>query len=393
MTQFSVKSLDKIIYLDNGATSFPKPPCVTRAVIDYMENVGANPGRSGHELSMNAGEILYKTRKALANVYGVRNPMRVIMCSNGTDALNLAIHGCLKNGDHVVTTSMEHNSVIRPLNDLQEKGEVEISIAKGGKYGLVSPDDIGALIRPNTRMVVVNHISNVNGVIQSIGEIGRVCRERGVLFLVDASQSAGVVPFSIDDNRVDLVALTGHKALYGPTGTGALILSDSFNYKSIKPLKQGGTGSSSDSDIQPEFLPDCFESGTLNMVGISGLLAGLTYLKDLDGGLAGVTSHKERLVKYFIEKSRKKIKGFISYSDKEFYKSGVVSFRIEGRSISELSTILNEENEIMCRQGLHCAPLAHKTLGTYPEGTIRFSFGLFNTTSQIDRVLDILEEL
>lgn len=393
MIKSPVESSDRKIYLDNGATSFPKPDEVIHAVVDYMKNVGANPGRSGHELSMISGEIVYKTRKALSVLYGIKNPMRVIMCSNGTDALNLAIKGTLRAGDHVVTSSMEHNSVIRPLNALKGDGVIDFSVVRGNQYGLLDVAGIEAAIKSNTSMVVINHISNVNGAIQPIKEIGAVCRKHNIIFLVDASQSAGVLPFSINEFGVDLVALTGHKSLYGPTGTGALIISDGFNYKRIKPLKQGGTGSLSDRDIQPEFLPDCFESGTINMAGVSGLLAGLNYLNSLGGGLEYVVKHKKNLTEYFIVNSKKRIPGFKTFTQKDFYKSGVVSFIIEGKTVSELSSILNEENDIMCRQGLHCAPLAHKNIGTYPEGTIRFSFGLFNTIEQIDHVLEILENI
>lgn len=383
---------DRIIYLDNGATSFPKPQVVIDAVVNYMVNVGANPGRSGHDLSMDSGDIVYKTRKALAELYGIKNPMRAIMCFNGTDSLNLGIRGFLNRGDHVVTTSMEHNSVLRPLNSLKNDGLIDFSVVKGNSYGLLNPEDISSEIKENTKMVIVNHISNVNGVIQPIKDIGKICRDKNIVLLVDASQSAGVLSFNLDDAGVDLVALTGHKSLYGPTGTGALLLSDSFDCKRIKPVRQGGTGSLSDSDMQPDFLPDCFESGTLNVAGISGLLAGIKYIKSLEDGLDSVSSHKKALTEYFIENSKKRVNGFRTYTGRDFYKSGVVSFRIEGKSISETSSLLNEESGIMCRQGLHCAPLAHKTLGTYPDGTIRFSFGIFNTRNQIDQVLGVLED-
>lgn len=389
----SAESSDRKIYLDNGATTFPKPAAVIDAVVDYLENVGANPGRSGHESSMISGELVYRTRKALSALYEVKNPMRVIMCFNGTDALNLAIKGFLTCGDHVVTSSMEHNSVIRPLNALKEDNIIDFSVVEGDQYGLLDPLKVEAAIKPNTNMVIVNHVSNVNGVIQPLKEIGAICRARNITFLVDASQSAGVFPFSMDEFGVNLVALAGHKSLYGPTGTGALIISDSFNYKSIKPLKQGGTGSLSDRDSQPDFLPDCFESGTLNIAGISGLLAGIDYLRSLDGGFEYVTAHKKSLTRYFIGNSNKRIQGFKSFTQEDFYESGVVSFIIEGKSVTELSSILNDYNNVMCRQGLHCAPLAHKNIGTYPEGTIRFSFGLFNTIEQIDLVLEILENI
>lgn len=378
------------IYFDNGATSYPKPDSVINSVTSYLTELGASPGRSGHSGAMKAGQLVFKTRKLLAKMYGISNPMRVIMCFNATDALNLAIRGFLNSGDHVVTTSMEHNSVLRPLKFLEEDGVIELTIVSGDKLGKIDPENIRKEIKSNTSLVVVNHVSNVNGAIQPIEEIGSICKERDVVYLIDAAQSGGVIPFSINDVCADMVALTGHKSLFGPTGTGALLLSDNFNYKKIKPLRYGGTGSHSDSELQPDFLPDCFESGTLNIAGISGLLTGIEYVSGIAGNFKEIQKHKESLLNYFIDEATEKISGFRNYTSSDSYITGVVSFKIDNISVTELSSKLNDESCVMCRQGLHCAPLAHKTLGTYPEGTIRFSFGLFNNKDEIDYAIEVL---
>lgn len=375
------------IYFDNSATTYPKPEGVIQGITEYLTGNGSNPGRSGHSGSIDAGMVAFQTRKQIADLYGLKNPMRIIFTYSATDSLNLAIKGLLKDGDHVVTTSMEHNSVLRPLNFLKESIGIELSIVNGDTSGAISPGKIEEAITDNTALVVVNHISNVNGVVQPIKEIGEICKSKEIPFLVDCSQSAGLIDFDINEFGVSLIAVTGHKALYGPTGTGALIISDDFDYKKVTPIRHGGTGSKSDLEIQPDFLPDCFESGTLNICGIYGLNRGLTYIKEF--GLKKVREHKGELTDYFVLKA-KDIPGIKLYIGSDF--TGVISFRIENRSITEIFRSLEEKN-IMVRQGLHCAPLAHRTLGTYPEGTIRISFGLFNTKEEVDKITKILKEI
>lgn len=391
MGRLALKSEDSFIYFDNGATTFPKPQVVLDSVLNYMVNIGSNPGRSGHELSMESGLITFKLRNLLARMYSIKNPMRCILCFNATDALNLGIKGLLRQGDHVITTSMEHNSVLRPLNYLREIGDIDLTTVSGDSRGFIDSKSIEDSFKSNTKLVVVNHVSNVNGAIQPIKAIGELCRQRGITFLVDASQSGGIIPFDLKECYVDLIALTGHKSLYGPTGTGALLLNDDFNYKLLTPSRHGGTGSLSDLDMQPDFLPDSLESGTLNMAGIAGLVRGIEYLNNYKGGYLGIQNYKRELVSYFVAQAERSIEDFKSYTVEESFSIGIVSFLIEGKSITDLSNLLNESG-IMCRQGLHCAPLAHRTLGTFPEGTIRFSFGLFNTKEEIDKTIEVLSE-
>lgn len=374
------------IYFDNSATSFPKPDSVIEGITEYLTNNGSNPGRSAHRGSIEAGMMLFQTRQLLADLYGVSNPMKVIFTFSATDALNMAIKGLLKDGDHVITTAMDHNSVLRPLNDLKDRGVIDLTILEGDETGFITPEMVENNLNQYTTLVVINHISNVNGVTQPIKDIGQLTRAKKITLLVDCSQSAGVYDFDMKEYGVDLIALTGHKALYGPTGTGALILADSFDYKRLSPLRLGGTGSKSDRETQPDFLPDMFESGTLNVCGIYGLNRGINFV--LEKGLPTIREHKKILSAYFITEIEK-IQGVKTYNQNR--ESGVVSFVMEDRDINSILTLL-EEHEISVRQGLHCAPLAHKVLGTFPKGTIRVSFGLFNTKREIDRFIEILKE-
>ncbi|MBN2160470.1 MAG: aminotransferase class V-fold PLP-dependent enzyme [Spirochaetes bacterium] len=382
----------KTIYFDNAATSFPKPPGAVEAVIDYMTRVGGNPGRSGHARSVDAGEAVFSAREAVAALFGVKNPMRVVLCSNATEALNLAIQGILRPGDHAVTTAMEHNSTIRPLMEMERRDGISVTVAPcpGGR---VDCEELLRSFRPKTRLVVVNHASNAFGVVQPLGDIGMMCREKKAVLLADCAQSAGIIPIDIKRDAVDIAAFAGHKGLYGPTGTGGLVISDDFDFRLIRPLKFGGTGSNSDSTYQPDFLPDIFESGTLNAAGISGLNAGIRYILSLQDGVRTVQSHKRDLAGYFIRKAGECVEGFTTYVAAELMDTGVVSFNIEGKEPSEVAWRLAERHGIMCRSGLHCAPLAHRTIGTFPGGTVRFSFGIFNTPEEIDIAVGALQEI
>jgi len=266
-----------MIYLDNAATSYPKPKEVGRAMLHFLEKVGASPGRSGHWLSIEAGRLLYQTRESLAELLNVIDPLRIIFTLNVTEALNLALKGLLRPGDQVVTSSMEHNSVMRPLRELEKKG-VEIKIISCSPQGVLDPVDIERAIKKNTKLIVLNHGSNVIGSILPITIVGEIAREHNILFLVDTAQTAGCYPLDIKKDNVDLLAFTGHKALFGPPGTGGLVIGERVDIKKLNPLKVGGTGSQSESEEQPDFLPDIYESGTPNTVGLSGLNEGVRFI-------------------------------------------------------------------------------------------------------------------
>jgi len=382
----------ELIYFDNAATTFPKPREVVDAVVEYMTTIGGNPGRSGHQLSIDAGEIVFSAREAVASLFGVTNPMRVIFCSNATDALNLAIQGILHGGGHAVTTAMEHNSTIRPLRELERRGGVEVTVVPC-PGGAVDPAGFEKALRPDTRLAVVNHASNAFGIIQPLREIGELCRGRKVPLLADCAQTAGLVPIDMKNDPVDIIAFAGHKGLYGPTGTGGLLLSEGFDHGMMRPLKYGGTGSSSDSVYQPDFLPDMYESGTLNAAGLSGLCAGIKYIFSLQEGVRGIHLRKKELAAYFLARAEERVRGFGSPASASLVKTGVISFNIEGMEPSDVAYHLSDRYNIMCRAGLHCAPMAHRTMGTFPEGAVRFSFGVFNTKDEIDYAISALEEI
>ncbi len=383
---------ERLLYFDNAATTFPKPREVVDAVVDYMTRVGGNPGRSGHQLSIDAGEIVFSAREAVAELFGVTNPMRVIFCSNATDALNLAIQGMLHGGGHAVTTAMEHNSTIRPLKELEKRGSIELTVVPS-PGGIVDPADFERALRPDTKLAVVNHGSNAFGVIQPLREIGEACRGKNVTLLADCAQTAGLVSIDMRNETVDMVAFAGHKGLYGPTGTGGLILSEGFDHGRLRPLKFGGTGSSSDSVYQPDFLPDVYESGTLNAAGLGGLCAGINYILSLQGGVEGILLRKKELASYFLARAADRVRGFVSPVSADRVSTGVVSFNIEDMEPSDVAYHLSDRYGIMSRSGLHCAPLAHRTMGSFPRGTVRFSFGIFNTKEEIDRAVRALEEI
>jgi cysteine desulfurase family protein len=380
----------KQIYFDNTATSFPKPPQVIKAMNHYLLNIGANPGRSGHKSAVDAGQIVFNARKKLAKLFGVKNPMHIVFGFNATDALNLAIKGVIKNGDHVITSSMEHNSVIRPLNELKQNAAISLSIIQAEENGIVNVSEIEKEITDKTTTIVFNHVSNVNSCTQPVKEIGTLCKKRGLTLIVDGAQSAGVLPFNVNESNIDLYAFTGHKSLFGSQGVGGLIIADDYDFKKIKPLKQGGTGSLSDKTVQPDFLPDCFESGTLNIAGIAGLSAGIDFI--LEKGIENIYKHEKELLTYFVKKAYADVPRFeaIGYNSDCI---GVCAFLIEGTSVSEVAGLLSDNYGIMSRPGLHCAPLAHQTLGTYPNGTLRFGFNIFNTKEEIDIAVNALIEI
>lgn len=398
MTQFT-QLKDKVIYFDNAATTFPKPETVVTAVTDFMTKIGANPGRSAHKLSVDAGQIVFETRMKIADGFGCKNPMYAVMTSNGTDALNLAIRGLVEGIHfedeefHVITTSIEHNSTIRPLKALEAEGKITLTIVGADKNSLINPIDIQSAIKPETRLVVLNHASNVTGVVQPAEEVGEICTENGIFYIIDASQTAGIVDVKLDKMKADMIAFAGHKGLYGPTGTGVLLISPAFDINFLKPIKCGGTGSLSEKIVQPDFMPDKYESGTLNMAGIAGLSRGIDFIKSL-GGVDTVYEHKQKLIKHFIEKATAEIPNFISYSDVSLKNTGTIAFNLKGVSPSDVSQKLSEKYNIMCRPGLHCSPLTHETIGTFETGgTLRFGFSYFNTLEEINVSIAALKEI
>ena len=373
-----------MIYFDNAATSWPKPPCVADAMTRFLAAIGASPGRGGHRLSLEAGRMVYETREAIAELFHAPDPLRVIFTHNVTEALNLALCGLLRPGQHVIVSSMEHNSMMRPLRDLEER-DVELSVIPCSPEGFLNADDIRAAIRPNTVMIALNHASNVVGTIQPIREIGAIAREHHLLFLLDAAQSAGTCQIDMRFDQIDLLAFTGHKALLGPTGTGGLIIGERVKLSEFAPLKRGGTGSASELEIQPGFLPDRFESGTMNAVGIAGLSAALRWIKER--GLEQIRADEIALTRLLLNGLRD-IPGVTVYGIGDAAKqTATVSFNIEQIEPSSAAFWLDEEFGICCRVGLHCSPATHKTIGTFPRGTVRFGLGAFNTPDEINAAL------
>ena len=390
MTKVKSKAPPKLssgVYFDNAATSYPKPPSVCDAINYTLQHVGANPGRGENALTRSANKIIFEARETIAEFFNIPNSRNIVFTSNGTEALNLALKGFLKPGDHVITSGMEHNSVIRPLNSLKNNG-VNVTIVQCDKQGKLNPDDVFKEIKENTRLIVITHASNVTGTILPVEEIGEIAKKKGIPLLVDAAQTAGTIPIDIVRNNISLLACPGHKSLLGPQGTGFLYISEELN---LKPLIEGGTGSNSELSEQPDFLPDRFQSGTLNSPGIAGLKAGIEFINKKS--VQTIKEHEDKLSKAFINKL-KEINPVCIYgplSTKE--KTSVVSFNINGKDSAEIATALDEKYQIMVRVGLHCSPYAHKTIGTFPDGTIRASFSIFNTIEEVNYFIDSLKEI
>ncbi len=376
-----------IIYMDNAATSWPKPEGVIKAMVDCAQNAGANPGRSGHRMSVEAGRVVLDTRESLAELFGVQNILRIVLTKNATEALNIAIRGLVRPGDHVITSGMEHNSVMRPLRTSQREG-VEISVVQCSPSGKLDPDDLEKHVKKNTRAIFLTHASNVTGTIMPICEAGKLARDRGILLCVDAAQTAGAIAIDVEKMGIDVMAFTGHKSLFGPQGTGGLYLSEGLERK-IEPIMTGGTGSRSESEEQPAFLPDRYESGTPNTIGIAGLGAGVGFIKAV--GIDAIRGKERALTSMLIE-------GLKSMSEVTIYgccdaelQTALISFNISDMSSAEVSTALDEEFSIMSRPGLQCAPAAHRTIGTFPEGTVRLSMGYFIEEDDIRATLSAID--
>jgi cysteine desulfurase/selenocysteine lyase len=380
----------RVIYFDNAATSWPKPPGVTEAMVHFLDEVGANPGRAAHRLAIEAGRIVYDTREAVAELFNAPDPLRVVFGANVTEALNLALRGLLRPGDHVVASSMEHNAMMRPLRAL-ESGGIEVTVVQCSPQGALDPADVERAVQPNTRLVALNHASNVIGTVLPVAEVGAICRRHGLLLLVDAAQTGGAYPIDVQADGIDLLGFTGHKALGGPMGTGGLIVGERVDEKQMEPLTRGGTGSNSEYEVQPDFLPDMFESGTPNAVGLAGLEAGVRWV--LARGVDAIRAHEVALTQRLIDGLRS-IPGATVYGtlDAEL-QTATVSFNIAGMAPSEVGLRLDDDYGVMCRVGLHCAPTAHKTIGTFPDGTVRFGLSAFNTGEEVETALAAVEGL
>jgi cysteine desulfurase family protein len=371
-----------MIYFDNAATTWPKPETVYEAVDDCLRRLGANPGRSGYRMALAAGRVLTDARLLMAKLVNAPESSQIIFTVNATEALNLGIKGHLKPGDHVITSRLEHNSVARPLETLRVGG-VEVTKLPTSVTTGVLPAQVEAAIQENTKMIVLTHASNVMGTLNPIAEIGKIACRRKILFLVDAAQTAGVFPIDVQAMNIDMLAFAGHKGLYGPAGTGGLYLRKGIR---LTPLKEGGTGTDSEFSLQPEKCPERYESGTLNTPGIAGLAAGIRYI--LAEGI-GQIREKEKKLTERLQRGLEALPGITVYGPPlGVERAAVVSFNILGMEPTEVCFILDQTFEIASRSGLHCAPDAHRTMGTLPKGTVRLSLGYFNTAEEVDRCLE-----
>lgn len=374
-------------YFDNAATTFQKPDIILDTYMKASREAAANPGRSGHRLAKAAGLGIYEVREKIAQFFNIKNPMQIAFTSNGTEALNMGIKGVLKAGDHVITTSMEHNSVLRPIHKLKDQG-IEVSIIDCNHQGCIDLDKIEAAIQPNSKMIVTTHASNLTGTLMPIQAIGELAQRYELLYMVDGAQTAGVFPIDVQKMHIDILAVTGHKSLFGPQGTGFIYVKESLQLDSIK---EGGTGSKSYEMVQPLLMPDLLESGTPNTPGIIALGAGIDFIKA--EGLEKIYSHEYHLTQKFIE-------GLALMPTVQYYgvesgipRAPVVALNIGKEDSSMISYYLDDEYDIATRPGLHCAPLAHETIGTFEQGCVRFSFGYFNTEAEIDYALKAIQEI
>lgn len=374
-------------YFDNAATTFPKPESVYSTMDSFARTAAGNPGRGSHRIATSASDAVDETRDLLAQLFNAGDSSRVVFACNTTDAINMALHGLLRAGDHVVTSTMEHNAVIRPLMELQDHG-VSVTRVSCASDGSLDPKDVDAALRPNTRLVVLTHASNVTGTIMPIDEIGPRVRAHGAHFMVDAAQTAGVLPIDMQAMAIDLLAFPGHKCLLGPTGTGGLALGPGVQ---LHPHRQGGTGTRSMEERQPRDLPEALESGTLNCMGIAGLGAGLRFL--LETGHGRIRAHEASLLTRLLQGLRN-ISGLVVFGPQDVDRQvGVVSVRLRGWEPVDLGVALDQEFDVAVRTGLHCAPGAHRTIGTFPTGTVRLSPGYFTRPEEVDWVVSSLEAL
>lgn len=375
-------------YFDNAATSWPKPESVYKAPEIQMRQVCGNPGRSGHTRTLDADRLIYQTREAVAGLFNISDPSRVIFTLNATDALNIAMKGFLAAGDHVLYTSMDHNSVLRPLSKLRQDGLITTGEIPCSPEGFPDLDFLEKAYQPNTRLLVINHASNVTGTIMPLKEMIGSAHRQGVLVLVDAAQTAGSINIDVASDEIDMLAFTGHKALLGPTGTGGLYVKPGLD---LRPLREGGTGSQSEIDLHPETMPERLEAGTLNSAGLAGLLEGIRFIQKT--GLEEIRNH-EKIIRAYLYGQLQAIQGITLYGPTEPEQcSCIVSFSLDNVDCGEIGYILENSYGILCRTGLHCAPLAHKAIGTFPEGTVRLSPGFFSSQSDIDFLVTAIRNI
>jgi cysteine desulfurase/selenocysteine lyase len=375
----------EIVYLDNAATTFPKPDGVLDRMVELYKKKGVSPGRGSYDLAFEADDLVHNVRARLARMFNTPDPRRVIFTSNATDSINIVLQGMVKNGDHVVSTRLEHNSVLRPLYHLREKGIITYDLVGFNSQGFIDPDDISKALGNKTRLVIINHVSNVLGTIQPIREIGEMCKKRGVPLVIDAAQSAGIIPINMEEWNISAVAFTGHKSLLGPTGTGGLAVSPNLV---IEPTRFGGTGIDSESPIHNESYPHRLEAGTLNLIGIIGLSEGLKYIEQ-----TGMEAIHKKEMELFVKlrdglSNLETVESYCAANNENHV--ALVSVNIKGMDPGDAGSILDADYNIAVRTGLHCAPLVHEGIGTFPRGTVRFSLGPFNTDEHIDKAIEAL---
>jgi cysteine desulfurase / selenocysteine lyase len=383
-----------MIYLDNGSTSFPKPESVYRKMDEIYRFRGANPGRAGHRMALQASQTVEEVRRSVAEFFHAPDPRMVAFTLNATDALNTAIRGVLKKGDRVVTTALEHNSVSRTLKHLEK--ELQLDIVRLSPKGsdafpeTIDPEDVAAHVNAKTRLVAVNHASNVTGWIQPVEAIGRAIKAKNpeTLFLVDSAQTAGILPIDVQNMKIDLLAFTGHKALYGPTGSGGLVVSAGTD---VRPFRVGGTGTNSDEEFQPEDMPDKLEAGTVNILGIIGLGEGIRFVREQ--GMNVILRKEQRLKERFRNEWSSTEKITVYTSQKPENGLGILSFNVAGMAPIDVASLLDSEFNIAVRAGLHCSPGAHRLLGTLASGTVRVSLGFFNTDDDCDRTIEAVKRI
>lgn len=377
-----------MIYLDNAATSWPKPQVVYDTLCSFLQEAGANPGRSSHRMASAAARTITETRVLIARLLNAESPDRIVFTANATDSLNLAILGLLRPGDRVITTSMEHNSVRRPLKVMRGE-DVDVIPVRAAPSGVVDPAEI-AMVAKGARLIALTHASNVNGAIQPIAEIAQIAHKEGALLLVDGAQSVGAMPVDVQALGIDLLAFPGHKGLYGPPGTGALYVGPRVDLGAFRPMRTGGTGVNSEDDMPPQMLPQRYEAGTLNTLGIAGMRAGAMFVDQ--SGLEAIARHHGALIDRLVD-GLSAVEGVKVYVGPALARAAVVSFTIAGWQPAEVGGVLDQSFEIACRTGLHCAPDACETIGAGPNGTIRFSPGWFTTTDDIDAAVTAVAEI
>lgn len=377
----------KSVYMDNGATSFPKAPGVVSSMVEFMTTVGSNVNRGAYDTSHTAEMVVFETRSQLMDLFEGDKHEHVVFTRNITESLNVLLKGFLKPGDHVITSGVEHNAVMRPLRSLESKG-VLLDIAPCSSEGDLDLDAFRSLIRPETRLVVMTHASNVCGTVLDLQAVGEICHTHNISFIVDVAQTGGILPVSMKSFQADAIAFTGHKGLLGPQGMGGFIIHEDF-IPQVEPLIEGGTGSKSDSDIQPDFMPDKFESGTPNIPGIYGLHAALRFI--METGREVIHQREMELTQHFLEGLKTMVHVRIIGKQETVNRTAVISLDFPDEDNGLVAHHLDHTFGIKTRCGLHCAPAAHKTLGTFPQGTVRFSLGYFSTAEEIDYTLKAIE--